>query len=149
MQKHSRLIYENKKGAVCSAITKFVNESLLGVSYSLNPTGRFYLDSIIAEILGNAEDHSLINRWYVNGVSFRTSEDGMVIVELNLCIINFGYSIFEGFEENKDANSEIYQKLTEAYEKYRENNNRLGFLGQALPKESMFTVLLPRRVFQD
>ena len=138
--KARRLIYENKKGAICSYITKFVNESLMGVKYSLNPTGRFYLDSIIAEILGNAEDHSHINRWYVNGVSFRTSEEGTIIVELNLCIINFGYSVYEGFEENKDLNTDIYQKLNDAYEKYRENNNKLGFVGQSLPKESMFTI---------
>lgn len=138
--KARRLIYENKKGAVCGAITKFVDESLMGVKYSLNPTGRFYLDSIIAEVLGNAEDHSHINRWYVNGVSFRTSEDSMVIVELNLCIVNFGYSIYEGFEDNKNENADIYQKLNDAYNKYRENNKNSGFTGQSLPKESMFTI---------
>jgi len=138
--KARRLIYENKKGAVCSSITKFVNESLMGIRYSLNPTGRFKLDNIIAEILGNAEDHSQINRWYVNGVSFKTGEDQMVVVELNLCIINFGYSIYEGFEDNKDKNPVIYQKLNDAYEKYRENNNKMGFLEQPLPIEPMFTI---------
>jgi len=138
--KARKSLFENNKGAICMRIIKFIDTSLMGVNYKLNTRGRLYMDSLIAEILGNAEDHSDINRWYVNGVSFKTYEDHMTIVELNLSIVNFGYSIFEGFVDTKSDNILIYKKLEDAYEVYRNNISKSGFFGSALQKECLFTL---------
>lgn len=139
--KARKSLFENRKGDICRQITQFINNSINGVNYTLNEKGLLYMDSLISEILGNAEDHSRINRWYVNGVSFLTNEDQMDIGELNLCIINFGYSIYEGFEDSKLDNQDIHNKLEEIYNKYREKISKTGFFGSALAKECMFTLL--------
>lgn len=87
---------ENKKGAVCTKVREFINESLVQSDAILNANGVHKIDKLLSEIFNNAEDHSAHNEWYVDGVSFKNIIDGEPIIELNLGILNFGFSISEG-----------------------------------------------------
>lgn len=68
----------------------------------LNPVGENVIDKLLSEILNNAEDHSIHNEWYVNGVSYKEIVDGEPIIELNLGILNLGFSIAEGLSKSKE-----------------------------------------------
>lgn len=94
----SKSLYRyNVKGAICTKVREFVNESLKASNAILNKTGENKLDGLLSEIFNNAEDHSAFKKWFVNGVSYREITDKKeTIVELNLGILNFGYSISEG-----------------------------------------------------
>ena len=98
----------NAKGAICTKVREFVNESLKASNAVLNWSGENKLDGLLSEIFNNAEDHSFYKKWFVNGVSYREIIDnGETIVELNLGILNFGYSISEGLFKNRERNREM------------------------------------------
>lgn len=110
---------ENLKSMACARIVRFVFDSLLGAgqkkgAYDIaiqNP-----LEGLVNEVLNNAEDHSPNGtEWFVNGISFREVQYDTNIVEFNLSIINFGLSMFEGFEMTKKQNQEHYQTLENLY----------------------------------
>lgn len=110
---------ENLKSAACSRIVRFVFDSLLGAgqkkdAYDIdiqNP-----LEGYVSEVLNNAEDHSPNGtEWFVNGISFREIQHDHKIVEFNLSIINFGQSMYEGFEETREQNYNQYKTLEDLY----------------------------------
>lgn len=131
--------FENKKGQIATEVSDFVNYSMAGINYILNPTGKNKIQKLVDEILNNAEDHGSYNRWFVNGVSFKQRKNDKLMIEFNLCIINFGSSIFEGLELTKSENSRIYNKLEKVYAKQMDSDN--GYLDKAHhSKESLFTL---------
>lgn len=125
---------ENTKSKACTKIREFVNETLHKYNVELNIEGVNAIDNMISEILGNAEDHSVKMRWYVNGISYKDSGDDLI--EFNLSILNFGYSIYEGFEENKKLNHEIYNLMDAFYVKHQKQFSSTIFF----TKESLFTL---------
>lgn len=93
---------ENNKGAICKEVRGFINSSLRESNAVLNVTGENIIDKLLSEIFNNAEDHSIHNEWYVNGVSYKEIVNGEPIIELNLGILNLGFSISEGFFQTKE-----------------------------------------------
>ncbi len=137
--KSRKSYYENRKGEICSNVSNFIDESMGAIKYGLNERGKSRLHLLIAEILNNAEDHGAYNRWYVNGVSFKEEENRSTIVELNLCIINFGSSIFEGLENTKSDNLEIYSKLEQQYHTHSKIIKESEFF-KKFSRQSLFTL---------
>ena len=96
---------ENKKGVVGKRMVEFVNEALRANSYELNKKGQSVLRGLIDGVLSNAEDHSLkYSEWFVDGIAFMEKQFGTDVVELNFAILNYGDSMYEGFEKTKEQN---------------------------------------------
>lgn len=135
----SKSLYRyNVKGAICTRVREFVNESLKASNAILNKTGENKLDGLLSEIFNNAEDHSTFKKWFVNGVSYREiTDNGETIVELNLGILNFGYSISEGLFNNKDRNKEMMSYIDPWFEAHKKN-----ILFRAMPymKDDLYTL---------
>ncbi len=134
-----RVYYENTKAVACSKITEFVNKSAIEAGATLKKEGKHALDGLLGEVLGNAEDHSAnYSRWFVNGISFSEKQFDVDVVDLNLTIINFGLSMFEGFENTKQENETNYNKCQRIYE-----NHKLQFSRHSkFEKEALFTLYM-------
>lgn len=129
---------ENKKGKICKEVNSFINGSLEGIGIEFDPIGRKLIDNLLSEILGNAEDHSILSNYYVNGVSFKEDKDKSYI-EFNLVIMNFGFSIYEGFQETKEKNVDVIEMMDRYYNNYMELLN--GIHDKNYTKESLYTLL--------
>ena len=129
---------ENNKGAICKEVRGFINSSLRESNAVLNVTGENIIDKLLSEIFNNAEDHSIHNEWYVNGVSYKEIVNGEPIIELNLGILNLGFSISEGFFQTKEKNKEMIEDTEKWYVKHHElmkKNNNICFA-----KEDLYTL---------
>jgi hypothetical protein len=130
---------ENKKGAATTTIRTLINKSLNSHHFMLTEKGMSDLDGIISEILNNAEDHSPFFTWYCFGNLFENTSgrdtDGFV-GEINLAFLNFGYSIFEGFEDTKALNHAVYDEMEALYE-YVINSSSGA---KKFTKENLFTL---------
>ena len=97
------------------------------------------IESLISEILNNAEDHSLQNNeWYVDGIALHETIDEKEVVELNLVIFNLGDSMYDAFEKTKEDNGAIYNKLENSYLQHK----RQFTLFKRFEKESLFTLYM-------
>ena len=133
-----RTYTENMKGLAAKHIVNFVNETLKRINKQIKPEVKNYIDGFITEILSNAEEHSSNKiEWYVNGISFLESQCGYDIIELNLSIMNVGKTMFEGFEETKEQNSDNYSIVDKAYSKHMNLHNSHHFT-----KEGMFMMYM-------
>lgn len=113
-RKNQKHYAENKKGSAATVIREYINVGLRRHNFELNPIGVGYLDGLISEILNNAEDHSLFDKWYAFANLFETkrnTQNTEVVGEINLAFLNFGYSIYEGFEETKVQNKTTYDEM--------------------------------------
>lgn len=128
---------ENKKGAVCTKVREFINESLVQSDAILNANGVHKIDKLLSEIFNNAEDHSAHNEWYVDGVSFKNIIDGEPIIELNLGILNFGFSISEGIINNEKRNKEMMTNIKKWYDRHSELKEQTG---SKLNKDDLYTL---------
>jgi len=134
-----RNYHENTKSKVSNIVTKFVNDSAQEVNVELRPSGKKALGGMLGEVLGNAEDHcSEYSRWFVDGISFSEKQHGVDVVDLNIAIVNFGPSMFEGFEETKTENSVNYSKCQKLYEHHKKMFTPL----HKFEKESLFTMYM-------
>lgn len=107
---------ENTKTKAIQQIVDFINSSFEPVNKCLSPDGLNIIESLVSEILNNAEDHSHRNcEWYAHGIAFNEKLLGEKVVELNLAIINFGNSMYEGFEETKGLNNNNYNKVNSKF----------------------------------
>lgn len=103
---------ENKKGAIATRIRYFLNECLKEHGYEFNPSGENEIDGLLSEILGNGEDHSPFDTYYSTAnyfLEFEPQNENDAVGEINLSVLNFGYSIYEGLEETKSSNHENYE----------------------------------------
>lgn len=134
-----RKYFENTKAKVSGNVTKFVNDSAQEVSAQLKLAGIRALGGMLGEVLGNAEDHCAeYSCWYVDGISFSEKQHGVDVVDLNIAIINFGQSMYEGFESTKNENLENYSKCDKLYSIHKllfSRNNHFE-------KESLFTMYM-------
>lgn len=130
---------ENRKATAAKQIVEFINQSYRPANKILSPKGRNLFEGLTNEMLNNAEDHSIKNEtWYVSGVTFHDSNIEADLLELNLTILNFGDSFFEGFERTKRENAANYQKL----EKLLEHHQKQFSLRKRFEKESLFTLYM-------
>lgn len=137
--KQRKKYQENRKTTVLKYIVDYINVALAGIGKSLTITGSNTIEQLVSEILNNAEDHSIKNsEWFVNGISFLEKQHGQKVVELNLSIINFGLSMYEGFEDTKIKNIENYSIVKKKYEKHRE----LFTATNKFEKESLYVLYM-------
>lgn len=130
---------ENSKSIACKKVGDFINKSGEPFDVGLTHDSRNALEGFISEVLNNAEDHSLKNsEWYINGISFNFSRNNTEVVEVNLAIINIGLSMYDGFEETKDLNKRIYDKLEELYNVHK---SQFGF-GHRFEREQLFMLYM-------
>lgn len=130
---------ESSKGAVTKNVVNFVNESTHVAGAILNPKGRNAIEGLLAEVLGNAEDHSSKNNfWFVDGISFAENQNDVDVVDLNLCIFNLGNSMYEGFEGTKEQNNENYAKCDLMYKRHE----ALFTSKRRFERESLFTLYM-------
>lgn len=110
---------ENSKGRVSKKIRLYINACLKLHGVELDSSGVSLFDSLIGEILANADDHSSIKTWYVY-VSYIIDDISKVrkdrIGELNLLFLNFGDSIFEGFEKSRHKIAQSYSEMEQLYD---------------------------------
>lgn len=134
-----RKYFENTKARVSGNVTKFVNDSAQEVNAQLRLAGIRALGGMLGEVLGNAEDHCAeYSRWYVDGISFSEKQHGVDVVDLNIAIINFGQSMYEGFESTKNKNIENYSKCDNLYSIHKLLFSR----NDHFEKESLFTMYM-------
>jgi hypothetical protein len=111
---------ENRKGKVTAQLVRYVEGCLEKHGCVFLPSGRNEMDGLITEILNNGEDHSKHHTWYAtanfSGHHHRQGDTSSVIGELNLCFLNFGLSIYDGFEETKVKNAQLYDDLNQRVE---------------------------------
>lgn len=130
---------ENRKAKAAREIVDFINDSYRPARKILSKDGRNLLEGLTTEMLNNAEDHSIKKEtWYVSGVTFHDSKKDADLLELNLTILNFGDSFYEGFEKTKLMNSENYQKL----EKLLDHHKKQFTWNQKFERESLFTLYM-------
>ena len=117
--KQQKSYLENKKGINATRIVKYVNKCLMRNHVTLNEQGENDITNLIGEILSNAEDHSPFTTYYVTAnYSQNETVNGNVkdvVGQLNLSFMNFGYSIYQGLEQTKDMNEDIYNMLHDTY----------------------------------
>lgn len=130
---------ENRKATASKKIVEFINQSCIPAGKMLSKNGRNLFESLTNEMLNNAEDHSFKKEmWYVSGVTFHDSNKDADLLELNLTILNFGDSFFEGFEKTKTENMENYQKLEKLHNLHKAQFSRK----RRFEKESLFTLYM-------
>lgn len=134
--KQQKSYLENKKGYFASKIVAYINRCLKLNGFELNMNGVNDINNLIGEVLNNAEDHSPFNTYYVTA-NYHQEKEGVVdfltVGELNLSFLNFGYSIYEGLEDNKSENSETYNILNEEF-------NSFSSKFEGFSKENLFTL---------
>lgn len=109
---------ENLKGLTAHQIVKFIKASMDQAKGELKPEVANAVEGMISEVLTNAEEHSLKGtEWFVNGIGFHECQHNMNVVEMNLSIINFGCTMYEGFESTKAQNAENYKLVDNLYKK--------------------------------
>lgn len=130
---------ENRKAKAAKEIVEFINQSYRPVKKILSKSGRNLFEGLTTEILNNAEDHSIKKEtWYVSGVTFHDSNKDADLLELNLTILNFGDSFYQGFELTKKENADNYQKLERLLDLHISQFTRK----QSFEKESLFTLYM-------
>lgn len=118
--KYRNSYQENVKAKAINQIVEFINESFSPVNKCLTQDGLNTIESLVSEILNNAEDHSYNNsEWYTQGISFHEQIHEEKVVELNLAIINFGNSMYNGFEETKELNTVNYAIVDKKYSSHK------------------------------
>jgi hypothetical protein len=131
---------ENKKGVTATRIARYVNDGLKKYSFSLTEADQNEMESLISEVLNNAEDHGVEKTWYATATLFEENRMAnvagqQIIGELSITIINFGPSYYEGFEQTKVENQIMYNEINQLY-----TNASSCSGGGAFTKEDYFTL---------
>ena len=130
---------ENAKPATCARIAEFMQSASEPYGYILVDEARSLIERYASEVLNNAEDHSFRrSEWYVNGIAFKEIQHGVDVIEVNLAIMNFGLSMYEGFEETKIKNSENYGKVEKLYNIHKA---KFGYFNQ-YSRETLFMLYM-------
>jgi hypothetical protein len=117
--KNQKHYSENKKGRIVTNVREFLNTCLVDHGYEFNPNGKNEMDGLLSEILGNGEDHSPFDTYYATANSFIEANSiapDQIVGVINLSIMNFGYSIYEGLEKTKNENYVSYNEIDELYQ---------------------------------
>lgn len=132
--------HENSKGSTCKKIIRFINDSIIRRGFGLTKNGANRLDRLVSEILNNAEDHNYFKEWYLMGTLFETSEEKAedVVGRLDLVFLNYGFSIYEGFELTKANNGHIYNEMQLLYSLVQERNSPAQLAN--ITREGIFTL---------
>lgn len=139
MRGRSRNYRENRKAVVSRKVAQFVEDTAERFNVGFDERGRNYMEGMVGEILSNAEDHSLKkSEWFVDGVSYLHEGLDNEVIEFNLVIINYGNSMYDGFELTKEENHELYDKLESRYLKHK----ALFSFTNKFERESLFVLYM-------
>lgn len=131
---------ENLKAVHTRRVRNYVDACLRKQGYYLDTLGGAQIDGLISEILNNAEDHSPHSSYYVTAhfeLSKHTKNlSSEWVGRLTLCVLNFGYSIFDGIEATREQSPDQYANLMELYAAVSQNKNT-----SHCTKENIFTLL--------
>jgi hypothetical protein len=128
---------ENTKSRASIQVAEFIEQTTRKFNMGFSQQGRHYIGSMMGEILSNAEDHSeKCSEWFVDGVSLLKSNEE--IIEFNLVILNYGDSMYEGFEKTKKENQENYRCLLEKYDVHK---NLFSYENE-FSRESLFVLYM-------
>ncbi len=134
-QKH---YLENKKTIYGNKVINYLNECFSSLGYEFTETYKNRLHGIIGEVLGNAEDHSNEGTWFISG-NFSEEKSNDIneenVSELNLTILNFGESFYEGFYNKRQKNHEQFDLINEKVKKLLSLD-----LKSRLEEEQLFTL---------
>lgn len=136
-QKHYR---ENRKGVCASRVVDFFNHCLSQHGHILNARSRNSFDGIITEVLSNCEDHSDRDTWFLTANFSKETgqgDDENTVGELNLTIMNFGESFFEGYEKTKNMNHLAYDDIDYSVTEMLKEYPKLS-----IGKEQLFTLIM-------
>lgn len=139
--KNRRHFQENQKGAVATKITAYVSQVCADrYKCRLGIEAKSELQSLVAEVLNNAEDHGLENVWFAAATLFEANRlgkvtDDEVIGELSITIMNFGHSFYEGFEGTKVENIDEYDEVDRMYKMVSAKRG-----GSKFSRENYFTL---------
>mgnify|MGYP004464331599 FL=1 len=130
---------ENLKGLAAHRIVEFIKVSMDQAKGEIKPEVANAVERMISEVLTNAEEHSLKGtEWFVNGIGFHECQHDMNVVEMNLSIINFGCTMYEGFESTKEQNAANYKVVDDLYQK----QSRLFSFSKHFSRESLFMLYM-------
>jgi len=121
------------KENTAAKFAQHINECLTSNNRQLTEVGKSLLTIYIGEIIGNAEEHSTINRWAIYGY-LDNSKDGDNICEI--AIFNFGCSIADSFKAI-DKYSYAYKQV-EPYIKMHQTN---GFFSDTWTEDALLTLV--------
>jgi len=130
---------ENRKGPIVKKIVAYLNSCLAMHGLIFSPVGLNNMDGLISEILNNAEDHSEFSTYYISANMLReveTDHSKSLVGEVNLSIMNFGFSYYDGFEHTKNENFDVYNQMEVLYDQVRKSN-KFGF---PFTRENLFTL---------
>lgn len=135
-QKHVR---ENRKGVCASRVVDFINHCISQHGYELTAKDRGNFDGLILEVLSNCEDHSKRDTWFLtaNFSTEKKEEIDQMVGELNIAILNFGESFYEGFLSSKKLNHEVFNEIDESVNVMLEDYPSIDF-----EKEQLFSLLM-------
>ena len=131
--------HNNRKGIASKNIVNYINASYSPLKKQLTVCAKNLIESLVSEILNNAEDHCLFKHdWYVSGVTLHDIIKNQDILELNLVIYNYGDSMYDGFEKTKSRNLANYTKLDNLYQYHKKQFSSDKYF----EKESLFTLYM-------
>lgn len=126
---------ENNSGPLTTKLVRYINDCLVLNNYQLTAEGVNAFEGLVSEILINAEEHSPFNTYYVTcNLMKEKNSEGTHISELSLSFMNFGYSIFDGFEISKEENQSTYQLMDDLFSTVKSS------LFFPFTKENLFTL---------
>jgi hypothetical protein len=126
-------IIENRKGIITSNIVNYLDNCLNLNNLKIKPQGKNKLSNMIGEILNNAEDHGIFNNYFVtaNYHIIKNPDIKNNVGILFLSFLNFGPSIYDGIENNKEENREMYNRLEDEFLRLNDKH---------FTKENIFTL---------
>lgn len=137
-EKSRKHYHENRKGAIATGLVRYLNKCLLNHNFEFNDEGKNELEGLISEVLNNAEDHSPLNSYYATANMLSEQKEGNKkshVGEINVTILNFGSSFYEGLEQTKEENFETYSDVEHLYNQVTDNGRNRTFT-----KEGLFTL---------
>jgi len=148
-QKHYQ---ENRKPAFAKRIADYIDDCLGKHGYSFSVEFKNMFEGIIAEVLSNAEDHTSYPHWYITA-SFAQEDFNaaphIIVGEINLNILNFGHSIYEGFLETKEENHGMFSEVVTYIEGLRNNYPSMRFTDEQLFTMALLQDQMSRLKYKD
>jgi len=128
------------KGQFTDRIVKYLDSCLNHHGYEFTGGEIVNMTTAVGEILGNAEDHCKFGQWYISANFSKEAvkkKTDKFVGEMNLTVLNFGDSIYEGYLSTKDKNHVQYNHVNNLVEDIIVKNPGLEF-----DKEQLFTVAI-------
>jgi hypothetical protein len=115
VNKAKKYYLEYATGLLTTKMVRYINECLAVSNYQLSKDGVNAFEGLVGEILNNAEDHSPFSTYYVTCYLMKEENSTAPVSQLNISCLNFGASIYDGFESNKHLIPETYDLMEQLF----------------------------------